>query len=188
MDNIELFIDETDEENGVESISLVESPALESDMVFLKKQKIELQTVDDDKRIIIGLVLIPDKKIPRIDNGKEYTIFFSKETVAKAASLWMKRLKVNNASLEHEKKVDSISWFQSWMVDDPKMDKINLYNITGANEGTWAVMGKVNDNIIWADIKLGKYKGLSIEAFFKEKQELSVDDLLLKEIKEIIGV
>ena len=187
MDNIELFLDETNEENGVESISLVEDNALESEMVFLRKQKIEFKAIDNDKRIIIGLALIPDKKILRTDGADEYTIFFSKDTVLKAASLWMKRLKVNNASLEHEQKVDSISWFQSWIVDDPKMDKINLYNIE-ATEGSWAVMGKVNDDIIWADIKLGKYKGLSIEAFFKEKQELSKDNLLLKEIKEIIGV
>ena len=38
MDIIELFIDEEDEVSGIEAVSIVESPAIESDFIALKNQ------------------------------------------------------------------------------------------------------------------------------------------------------
>ena len=186
MEDIELFVNEEDLENGIEAISLVEAPAIEENFVALKKHKVEFKTIDEEKRIVIGLALVPDKKIYRKDGEREYNIYFSKDTVFKASELWMKRLKTNNVTLEHERPVDGVYWFQSWTVEDPKKDKSALYDL-GAVEGSWVVMGRVVDDKVWNDVKEGKYLGLSIEGFFSEKEELSKEQILINEIKKIVG-
>ena len=65
LDIIELFIDESNLEDGIDAISLVESPAIEENFVALSKHKVEFKTIDSEKRIIVGLALVPDKLIYR---------------------------------------------------------------------------------------------------------------------------
>ena len=67
---------------GVYSISLVEDPAMEGDFIALSKQsKVELKTVDEEQRILIGLVLEPNKPIYRNQGGEEFNIVFSENTI-----------------------------------------------------------------------------------------------------------
>jgi hypothetical protein len=65
MKIIELIIDETDEYSGVDAISLVEYPAIEENWVALKENNKEykFKAVDDDKRILMGALLVPNKMI-----------------------------------------------------------------------------------------------------------------------------
>ena len=86
---IELVLDEENEEGGIEAISIVESPAIESDFVALKKEEVKLAEVDKDKRILMGALLIPDKPIYRYNEEGEYYIFFSKDTVCKASQMYL---------------------------------------------------------------------------------------------------
>ena len=81
MDIIELFIDEEDEVSGIEAISVVENPAIESDFIALKNQEFKLATVDKEKRILMGAALIPNKPIYRQTKESEYYIYFSKDTI-----------------------------------------------------------------------------------------------------------
>ena len=167
LDTIELFVDEQNEFSGVEAISLVENPAIEENFVALKAHKVEFKTVSDDKRIIVGLALVPNKKIYRRSGEYEYNIMFSEDTVKKVAELYMKRQKNLNATVEHEQAVDGVSVIESWIVEDPNQDKSNLYNLN-AVKGAWVVMMKVDNDEVWARVKNGEYLGLSIEGFFKD--------------------
>jgi hypothetical protein len=193
LDIIELLIDETKLEEGIDAISLVESPAIEENFVALSKQEIHLKTIDEEKRIIIGLALIPDLEIYRRQGEYEYNIIFSKDTVRKASELYMKRLKVHNSTLEHKEKTDGVFTIESWIVEDPKNDKTNIYGLN-ANVGSWAVVQKVENDEVWNDIKLGKYKGFSIEGIFSEKEEkkkelskvLTEEEELIYKLKEIL--
>ena len=75
---IELFIDEENDLNGIEAISIVEYPAIEEDFyAFNKEGKLELAKVDEEKRILMGAALIPNKKIYRSNGEDEWYIFFS---------------------------------------------------------------------------------------------------------------
>jgi len=178
LDIIELIIDENNLEDGIEAISLVESPAIEENFVALSRHKVEFKSVDDEKRIVVGLALVPDKEIFRKSGDYAYKIMFSKETVKKASELYLKRLKNNNATIEHELTVKGVSLIESWIVEDPNMDKTNLYKLD-APEGAWAVVMKIDNDEIWEDVKQGKYLGFSIEGFFSQKeQELAKQDLV----------
>lgn len=175
---IELVIDENESTDGIEAISLVHTPAIEENFVALSKQKVELKTLDEEKRIVVSLALIPDKEIYRRNSkGEEYNIVFSKDTVRKASELYFKNLNNNNATLEHEEKTDGVSVIESWIVEDVEKDKTAIYELN-AVEGAWAVIMKIDNDEVWADIKEGKYLGLSIEGRFSEKEaELSEVEL-----------
>ena len=90
---IELIIDESDETSGIEAISLVETPAIESNFIALNKHEVLLKEVDAEKRILMGAALIPDKTIyRRNEKDEEYQIYFSKDTIRKASELFFQEV------------------------------------------------------------------------------------------------
>ena len=190
LETFELFIDEAREEDGIEAISLVEFPAIEENFVALSKHKVEFKTVDTEKRVIVGLALVPDKPIYRRSGDKEYNIIFSKETVRKASELYLKRLKLNNATLEHDEEMTSgVSVIESGIVEDPAKDKTALYGLN-AVEGAWAVTMKIDNDEVWQDVKSGKYLGLSIEGMFSDRAE-DIEEVeaakVLEELKQLFN-
>ena len=127
MKIVELIIDEDDELGGIEAISLVEQPAIEENFVALKDQKeYQLKTLDADKRIVLGALLVPNKTIYRKDGKEEYYIYFSKETVKKASELFLMNGKQNNATLEHKFDIEGLTLVESWIVENKEKDKSDL--------------------------------------------------------------
>jgi hypothetical protein len=187
LDIIELVIDEKLEEDGVNAISFVEHPAIEENFVALSKHKVEFKTLNEEKRIIVGLALTPNKLIYRRKGDYEYNITFSKETVRKASELYLKRLKNNNTTLEHEELTSGVSVIESWIVQDPSMDKTALYNLN-AKEGDWAVVMKVDNDQVWQDVKEGKYQGLSIEGIFSDKNKMDSELENITEEEAIMAI
>jgi len=185
---VELIIDEKDETSGIDAVSVVESPAIESDFIALKKHEIELKEVDAEKRILMGAALIPNKQIYRKnDKNEEYYIYFSEETVRKASELFFMNSNQNNATLEHKQKLDGMSVVESWITEG-KNDKSMNYGFNFP-KGTWVISMKVNNDEIWNKVKLGEVKGFSIEGYFADKYEMSLineEDLLITEIKNLI--
>ena len=190
MDTIELFIDEESKDDGIYAISLVEFPAIEENFVALSQHKVEFKTLDEDKRIVVGLALVPNKKIYRRKKDYEYNIVFSDETVRKASELYLKSLKNNNTTLEHQSLTSGVSVIESWIVEDERMDKSNLYGLN-ASKGSWVVTMKVDNDNVWDDIKKKKYLGLSIEGIFSDKvdlsEEKSEEQITIEQIKEILN-
>lgn len=185
MDSIELIIDEEEGFDGVFAISLVEEPAIESDFVALSKNKIELKITDKEKRIVTGLALIPDKEILRVDSeGNPYNIYFSKDTVRKCAEIYLREMRNKNTTFEHEMIVDGVHLFESWIVDDPEMDKINLHGIK-ASKGSWAVSMKVNNESVWQRILNKEVMGFSIEGLFNDSKQ---DSEYRKQYENIVKI
>lgn len=186
---VELIIDEKEDLSGVEAISVVEFPAIEENFIALNQQ-LQLAKVDDEKRILMGAALIPNKNIYRRNGEDEYYIFFSDATVKKASELFLMNSNQNNATLEHQKKINDLSVVESWIVEDTEMDKSKKYGLN-APVGTWMVSMKVNNDTIWNDfVKTGKVKGFSIEGYFADKLEMSLqlekEQELIQKIKDII--
>lgn len=183
---IELFIDEENDLNGIEAISIVEYPAIEEDFyAFNKEGKLELAKVDEEKRILMGAALIPNKKIYRSNGEDEWYIFFSENTVRKASELFLSKGKQNNSTLEHEVEIQGLSVVESWIIEDDVKDKSRKYNLN-MPVGTWMVSVKVNNDEIWEEfVKTKRVKGFSIEGFFSDKLEMNrnVEELTEQEIE-----
>ena len=191
LETIELFIDESSEWGGIEAISIVENPAIEEDFIALKSQQVKLAEVDSDKRILMGAVLIPNKKIFRRNAEQEYYIHFSEETVRKASELFLSRGKQNNSTLEHEVAIGGLSVVESWIIEDEVHDKSRKYGLS-MPVGTWMASVKVNNDEIWEEfVKTKRVKGFSIEGFFTDKrderpQESIDEELAAKKAIDII--
>ena len=185
LEIIELVIDDDNDFSGIEAISIVENPAIEEDFIALKEQgKLVLAKVDEDKRILMGAALIPNKKIYRNNGLQEYYIFFSGETVRKASELFLTNGKQNNSTLEHESELQGLSVVESWIIEDEVNDKSRKYNLN-MPVGTWMVSVKVNNDEIWEEfVKTKRVKGFSIEGFFSDKLEMNmqvIDEELTEE-------
>ena len=110
MKIVELIIDEQDMFSGIDAISIVESPAIEENFIALAKQKeYKFQSIDEDKRILLGALLVPNKTIYRKDGKDEYYIYFSKKTIKRASELFLMNGKQNNSTLEHQAKLSGLT-------------------------------------------------------------------------------
>lgn len=191
---IELILDEEDLDAGVEAISIVESPAIESDFVALKNQEIKLAEVDKEKKILMGALLIPDKPIYRNGSEGEYYIFFSKDTIVKASQMFLQNGNQSRSTLEHAQALNGLTLVESWIVEDKAKDKTALYGLD-VPVGTWMGSVKVNNDDVWNEyVKTNKVKGFSIEGYFADKMEAPKEAIeeqmaaqLLNQIKDIVN-
>ena len=192
MNIVELLLDENNEVTGIEAVSIVESPAIESEFIALKSQEIQLAKVDEEKQILMGAALIPNKPIYRKSEEGEFYVYFSADTVRKASELFFRNGNQNNATLEHKLALNDLTVVESWIVEDKEKDKTSIYNLD-VPIGTWMISMKVNDNSLWNDfVKTGKVKGFSIEGYFADKATLKASvidkdsEAKLKAIKELL--
>jgi hypothetical protein len=195
---------EDEELDGIFAISLVSKPAIESDFVYFDKEEIKFAAIDTEKRLVMGPILIPDKKIIRVDGeGKTYHVFFKASTIKRLSEKYLQDKNTTNVTLEHDTKVDGVSLVESWIKESQTKDKSALYNLN-VPVGSWIGTFKIDNDEIWNDyVKNGKVAGFSIEGLFghelvaaakeeiwmsKEITELSDDEaiLLLKKIKELL--
>jgi hypothetical protein len=178
---VELIIDEKDEQSGIDAISVVMSPAIESNFIHLSKHEIVLKEIDAEKKILMGAALIPDKQIyRRNDKTKdEYYIYFSKATIRKASELFLMNANQNNSTLEHSQKLKGMSVVESWIIEGEN-DKSKNYGFD-LPQGTWMISMKVNNDEIWNKVKLGEVKGFSIEGYFADRYEMNSKNIDMEE-------
>jgi hypothetical protein len=189
---IELILDEAAIDAGVNAISIVEQPAIESDFIALSKDvEVKFAEVDKEKRILMGAALIPNKTIFRRNGEDEFYVYFSKDTIRRASQLFLKSGSQSKSTLEHQMKIEGLTVVESWIVDDSEKDKSAFYGLS-MPVGTWMVSVKVDNDEIWTDfVKTKKVKGFSIEGYFADKTELKAvepneEDVLIEKIKGIL--
>ena len=190
LQTIELTIKDELKE-GVFAISLVDKPAIEEDFIMLNALEVELKVINEEKREVVGLALVPNKKILRRKDNVEFYIEFSEATIEKVQELYLKNLRANNVTIDHEKPVNGVSLIESWIVEDPKNDKSNIYNLN-AVKGAWVVKMKIYNDEVYEGVKLGKFNGFSIEGMFDGLDQLKMSETdereeLINEIKDLIN-
>lgn len=149
---------------GVYAISLVEDPAMEGHFVALNKSEIQLKTLDEEKRLLIGLVLEPEKPIYRNQDGEEFNIVFDSDTIVELSHGFFKNSFQLNSTIEHTTPIEGVTFVESWIVEDPKIDKSAVYGFSYP-KGSWIATMKVDNQEVWDEyVKLGKVKGFSVDA------------------------
>jgi hypothetical protein len=190
---VELVISDDSQELAIDAISLVTSPAIEQDFVFFGKEKNNLTfaKVDEEKRMLVSPALIPNKNIFRHNPNtqEDYYVYFSKETVRKAAELYLKHNNHHKATYQHQDRVSGVLTVESW-IKEGDMDKSKLYGYD-LPDGTWFVKMRIDNDELWSKIKGGELKGLSIEGYFTDRMESMseiqpTNEEILKALNEII--
>ena len=159
------------------AISLVEAPAIESDFVALAKEEEEKHQVfleTNEKHLVYGAALIPDKDIYRNNGEQEFYINFTKESIEKMSQDFMKEYRQKEVTLDHSDVANEVCVVESWLVADSYKDKANALGIN-VPEGTWMVAMKVNNIDTWERIKAGELKGFSVESMIS-LEEFSKND------------
>lgn len=133
----------------------------------IEKEKMKFST-DEDKRIVVGPVMIPDLPIKRQDpiTKEIFYVYFSEDTIKKASEKFFKTLKVNNTDIQHSEMItDENTLLESWIIENPEHDKSKLYGYD-LPKGTWMVSYRINNNDTWKSIKSGELNGFSIDGNF----------------------
>lgn len=151
---------------GITAMGLVDMPAIEENWIALSKM--QLSAINDERRMLYGPALIPDKEILRYDDkGEPYYVYFEKETVQKVAHQFFKKNLQHTTNLQHEIPVTGVTVVESW-IKEGKNDKSIQLGLPELPDGTWFIGTKVDEDHVWSDVKEGKIKGYSIEGFFNE--------------------
>ncbi len=165
------------------AISMVESPAIESDFVALKKEEEQRVFLEkEEKYMVYGAALIPDKDIYRNNGEQEFYISFTKESIEKMSQDFFKDYRQHNVTLDHETDATDITVVESWLKADMDYDKSVALGLDKTLPiGTWFIGMKVNQIDVWERIKNGELKGFSVESmisleeFEKQNKENMVE-------------
>lgn len=145
----------TVQDNEFLEIALVDFPAIEENFLKFNKEEVVL-LFDSDKMIVSGLVMIPDKHIYRNDSLGERYVFYTADTVAKSAQLFLKNGMKFNVS--HTDEIVPLDVIESYLT--------KASNEFNAPVGSWVITAKVNDAELWENIKAGQFNGFSFQALF----------------------
>jgi hypothetical protein len=154
-----------------------------------ESQKMVFSVIDEEKKIIVGAAMVPNRMIHRYDDlGNLYYVFFSKESIKKMADKFLKEKRTDETSIEHNGlKLGSQKVFitESWVSEDPIYDKSHKYGFE-LPSGTWFVSMKVNDDKVWKLIKDKALTGYSVEGLFAEKSVFSKEDKQINQITKLL--
>ena len=183
---------------GVFAISLVNAPATGEHYIAMAKQEkiVKFAKVDEEQRILMGLVLQPEQLIYRVDeDGNEFEMFFSAETIKDFSQNFFQSGFQLNSKLEHDEPIEGVTFVESWLVADPKKDKSAAFGLEYP-VGSWLVSMKVDNDDIWNNyIKTGELKGFSIDGMveleevnFKSNIQMSKSNKnILALLKQIVS-
>lgn len=189
---IDFYIDEETDLWGIDAISLVNMPAIEENFIALSKpgQNYTLSKVYEEKQIVIGPALIPNKEILRKDpeTGEDFYINFPIETVRLASQLFMKKNNHHNATVEHAYSVNGCCVVESW-IKESHIDKSTHLGFGNTNIGTWFTGMHIENADVWKEVKEGKRKGFSIEGFFTQALMMgkTSEDQILEALYKFLG-
>ena len=161
------------EDDGIVTISLVDEPAVESDFVcFAKDAGKQLFALSDtSEHLITGCLMKAETPIYRNDNGYEYYIVFSKETIKTMAQKMLADSTFKNIDTQHNGELlpqGALTLMELYVKDSNKGIDPNFVDVP---DGSLMVTFKVNDESIWQECANGDFlNGFSLEGFFNTKQ------------------
>ena len=185
-------------DSETEAISMVTEPAIESDFVFLSKDKAIVKEAfsNDEKHMVYGAVLRPDFPIYRNDGENEYYLEFTSESIERMARDYMMNYRQGNVTIQHEEYANEVFMVESWIKQDMDKDKsVSVGLDKSLPIGTWFCGFYVNNNEIWERIKSKELKGFSVEAMIdledfakvKKEDEFEMNESFWSKLKSIVN-
>ena len=160
-----IVVDPNDPESGMTCISMVDSPAIQTDFLcFEKEKKMAFAVQDADKHIVTGPAIIANMPIYRYSPQlNEYYVVFDEETIDNIILKYSKLGLWNEVSLQH----DGHNINSAIMIEFYKKDSktgIVPKEYEDVADGSLFVSYKITDEELWNQIKNGDdIKGFSIE-------------------------
>ena len=178
-----------DERDGIIAISFVEEPAVESNFMLFGKQ-IPLFFANEEKRNILGVIMRADFPIYRRDeDGNEFYITYSADTIAKMAQKYFVSGAVNMTSTDHSgEALDGVSLVQWYIKDTDKGIAPNGFD--DVKDGSLFAEFHIENENLWTACKDGTFKGFSLEGYFTtEKTNLKsnkMENKIMQKVRELL--
>ena len=183
---------------GVFAISLVKTPATEETFIAMSAQEemIKMAKVNEEQRLVMGLVLQPEQLILRQDesSGEKFNIVFSADTIKELSHNFFKSGFQLNSKLEHNSPIKDVTFVESWIVENSEIDKSANFGMSFP-KGSWMATMKVDNDDIWNNyVKTGEVEGFSVDAMvdleeinLKSEVKMSENKSIITMLKEIIS-
>lgn len=183
--NIPFFKIVLGECDGLTKMSLVESPAVESDFMAFTQQEPLKFSIDEEQHIVFGCAIRADYPIYRnSEKYGEYYVIFTKDVIKQLYEKFMKDGLTSSVNLEHSIDTNGVYMIQSFIKETNK--GINPVGFEHVEDGSWFTAYKIENEDVWSCVKNGKFKGFSVELFAELEPTIQKDEIdnLIDEILE----
>lgn len=170
-------------ENGLNILSMVESPAIEVEYLKMNKEnelELKFEILNEEKRIVIAPAMIPDLVIPRVNKqGVKYSVYFDKETIFESLVKLSQEQKDQNIDVNHSQQlIKGATIIEKFITDEKRVQSVKGFE--NLPIGTLYFTAVVTDEQLWSDIKAGKINGWSIDGAYTLEEtdiELTEDEI-----------
>lgn len=189
-----VYIDDTVE--GMNKISLVKHPAVDSDFLAFNEQEKPLEVkfeANEEQHIVFGCAIRANYLIYRFDQERgEFYVTFDKETIKDLVEKFAENNYFNNVNLNHKEDTDGVYLTQMFIKDVE--NGINPKGFEDIEDGSLFTAYKINNDEVWEKVKSGDFRGFSIETTMKlmeiptqQKMTSQEEDEIDKIIDEILN-
>lgn len=172
---------------SVSFISLVNKAANNKTIIYKSdihhsnsfQKEFVIQKMDEDKKILYGIVYVPDEVDLQGD-------FASADDIQKMAYLFMKEARTNNVDQQHNFVPGDGFVAESWIIKES--DSV----FPDIPKGAWAVAIQIENEDTWQKIKSGEISGLSMagtaEVETLTKNIASDNSGIISKMREVLGL
>lgn len=170
-------------DDGISVMSLVSRPATQSHFVALAKEEPKPEFVafeDAEQRILFGVVARADHPVYRNQNGREYYLRFSAETLRVVAEKMLYDGFTSSVDIEHSLNLVSGVHLQQLFIKDIAKG-IDPKGFSEIEDGSLFAVYKVHNDEVWESVKRGEFKGFSLYGHFSfvvPKTEENISEVL----------
>ena len=176
-----------DIDEGINRISLVEYPAVESNfLAFADNKKQVMFSANEEQQMITGVLMRCDFPIYRIDNAGEYYIEFDAQVIKEMAEKLLVDAHQNWVNIEHQAGSDVNGVYMVELFIKNTEKGINPKGFEDITDGSLFATFKVRNERIWNDIRKGTFRGFSIEGTFQLTESNDIYDDILHTLNKII--
>jgi len=165
-----------DDETGVYTNAFVDEPAHQKYMHAFGAQKKKRYFQDDEKRMVVGVMMSADTPIYRQadDDHPEHYVIFDAATISKIRLKFHRNNfgnevnQMHNAELKIEEGVFMVDSYSIEVNNGPSAPEV--FKDQNLKPGTWISSYRIDNDEIWNKVKNGTFKGFSVEGYFESTQ------------------
>jgi hypothetical protein len=165
---------------SIGAISLVKTPAIDKSFGLfegVEPKQIKFEVTNKEKRIVTGVAMTSNKDILRYDEELDeyFMCYFTQQDVVDYAEYFMRYADTRSANLHHNRNFfDDFFVFESWIVENPEMDKSKELGLKDVDKGDWIISYKVTSDEMWNKIQEEGLTGFSIEIALQEFEDAKI--------------
>ena len=184
-----------DLEDGIFAVSLVSTPATESNWQCFSKEEQMYSIENEEEHIITGVIMLANSPIfRRDDSGYEYNIVYSPETIKLMSEKMLKDMAHNQIDIEHNGCIlpaGTVNLVEIYIKDSEKGISPNF--LKDIPDGSLIGSYKIHDDVLWNMCKEGTLHGFSLAGWFdvkefkdKKKSKYSMIEKIKEKLKELL--